>query len=108
MELALWRDIAIVWLSLLCFIGLIVPVALSILAVKGMHVVVDRTPRFLRQVQGHTRSVRTQVDAASDRIAEPMIRAHKHSSRISTLLDRLLRHPTVSQSTPQWTGEKDK
>lgn len=93
MELALWRDISVVWLSLFCFIGLIIPVAISLFAVKGMHVVVDRTPRLLRQVQGYSRALRTKVDVASYQVAEPVIKAHKTSSRVSTLLDRLRRQP---------------
>ena len=100
MELALWRDIALVWLAFLCFIGLIIPVAVSILAVKGMHVVVDRTPRLMRQVQGYTRAARTQVDQASNRVAEPLIRVHKQSTRLSTVLDRVLRRPVSP-----WRGE---
>jgi hypothetical protein len=100
-ELALWRDIALVWLAFVCFLGLIIPLAVSIFAVKGMHAVVDRTPRLLRQVQGHTRTLRTQVDAASDRAAAPVIQAQKQSTRVSTLLERLLRRPT-----PPSTGEK--
>lgn len=93
MELALWRDIALVWLAFLCLIGLVVPLAVSLFAVKGMHAVVDRTPRLLRQLQGHSRSLRTQVDKASYRVAEPVIQAQGISARASTSLARLLRRP---------------
>jgi hypothetical protein len=95
--LALWRDIALVWLALLCFIGLLVPLAVSLFAVKGMHAAVDRTPRLLRQVQGYSRAMRTQTGAASLRIAEPVIQAHKRSTRLATALDRLLRRPASQQ-----------
>jgi hypothetical protein len=101
--LALWRDIALVWLAFLCFLGLLLPLAASLFAVKGMHFVVDRTPRIMRQVQGYTRIARTQVDAASEHVAEPLIQAHKTSTRIATLLDRLLRRPV-----PIWRGEEKK
>lgn len=98
MELALWRDIALVWLALLCFIGLIIPLAVSIFVVKGMHAAVDRTPGLLRQVQGHTRALRTQVDAASYRVAEPVIQVKKRSSRWATTVNRVLRrNPSASQ-----------
>ena len=101
MELALWRDIALVWLAFLCFIGLIVPLAVSLFAVKGMHALVDRTPRLLRQVQGYSRTLRTQTDKASYRVAEPVIQAQAVSARASTLLDRLLRRPASL-----WRGEE--
>ncbi len=90
MELALWRDIAVVWLALLCFIGLIIPLAVALFAVKGMHTVVDRTPGLLRQAQGYSRVLRTQTDAASLRVAEPLIRVRKQTTRASTLIERVL------------------
>ena len=91
MELALWRDIAMVWLAFLCFLGLIIPLAVSIFVVKGMHAAVDRTPRLLRQVQGYSRAARTQVDTASQRVAAPVVKAHAQASRLSAMTDRLLR-----------------
>lgn len=91
MELALWRDISLVWLAFLCLIGLLIPLAVSIFAVKGMHAAVDRTPHLLRQVQGYTRAARTKVDVASTQVAEPLIQTHKKSSHLATMLDRIFR-----------------
>lgn len=101
MELALWRDIALVWLALLCFIGLVIPLAVMLFAVKGMHVAVDRTPRLLRQLQGNTRAIRTQVDAASRRAAEPVLQARKHQTRVATVMDRMF-----SREQSQQKGDK--
>ena len=39
MELAFWRNIAIVWLSLFCFVGLIIPLVIGYFAVRGLAVV---------------------------------------------------------------------
>lgn len=89
MELAFWRDVSVVWLAFFCFIGMIVPLAVSLFAVKGMHAAVDRTPRLLRQVQGYSRALRTHTDVASRRVAEPVIQAHKTTTRVSTALNRL-------------------
>lgn len=89
MELALWRDIAIVWLAILCFIGLIIPLAVSIFVVKGMHAAVDRTPRLLRQAQGYSRAARTQVENVSEQIATPVVKAHAQSTRVATIVDRI-------------------
>jgi hypothetical protein len=101
-SLALWRDIALVWLAFLCFIGLVVPLAVALFAVKGMHAAVDRTPRLLRQAQGYSRALRIHVDAASDRVSEPVIQFQSRSTQVSTFLDRLLRRPAAP-----WTrGEK--
>lgn len=90
MDLALWRDIAVVWLAILCFIGLVIPLAAMLFVVKGMHAAVNRTPALLRQVQGYSRAVRTQSEAASQRIAAPVVQAHREGTRLTTFLNRLL------------------
>lgn len=102
MELALWRDIAVVWLAFLCFIGMVIPLAVSLFAVKGMHAAVDRTPRLMRQLQGYSRALRNQVNTASQRVAEPVIQTRKQSTRLSTLITRIMPNPasTSTASTP--------
>jgi hypothetical protein len=94
MSLEFWANVSAVWLSFLCFIGLTVAVVASVFAVKGMNAVVSRAPRYLHQAQGYSRLVRTQVDAASDRVTTPVIQAHAQSRRVSTFVGRLFRHPT--------------
>lgn len=91
MDLAFWANIATVWLAILCFIGLLIPLAVAIFVVKGMHVAVDRTPRFMRQAQGYARAARTQVEVASQRVAEPVVQSHKHTSRLAVTVDRIFR-----------------
>jgi len=95
-----WSSVATVWLAFLCFIGLIVVVVASVFAVKGMHVAVDRTPRLMRQAQGYSRTMRTQVDSASKRLVEPVIQAHSRTHNASTVLGRLFR-----RSKTQGRGE---
>ena len=105
MELGLWRDIALVWLALLCFIGLVIPLGVALFAVKGMHVLVDRTPRFMRQLQSYSRTARTHVNTASYRVTEPVIQTHKQGSRFATMLNRILRagptQPSPSRGEPR-------
>jgi hypothetical protein len=88
-ELALWRDIAVVWLALLCFIGMLVPLAAAFFAVKGMHFLVDRTPRLLIKAQGYSRIMRQQTDTASRTVAAPVIAAQRQATRWSTFAARL-------------------
>jgi hypothetical protein len=91
--LALWRDIALVWLALLCLIGLLIPLAVMLFAVKGMHVAVDHTPRLLRQVQGRTRALRSQTDAAGSRVSQAVIQVQGRATHMATVLERLLQRP---------------
>lgn len=102
MSLEQWTDLAVIWLSFLCFIGLLIPLAIGFFAVKGMHTAVDRTPRLLRQAQGYSRLMRNKVEDASHRVSEPVIQAHRHSRRYSIVVSRLLRRPAS-----KWTeGDK--
>lgn len=75
MSLELWRDLAVIWLSLLCFIGSMIPLAIFYFAVRGMHAVNSRTRPLLYKAQSYSRMAREQTDAASERIARPVARA---------------------------------
>jgi hypothetical protein len=88
-ELAFWRDIAVVWLALFCFIGMLIPLAATFFAVKGMHFLVDRTPRLLTKAQGYSRIMRRQTDSASRRVAAPIIGAQRQATRWATWGARL-------------------
>ncbi|MCC6167597.1 MAG: hypothetical protein IT329_10250 [Caldilineaceae bacterium] len=89
MSLEFWRNLAVVWLALLCFVGLLLPLAATLFAVKGMHIAVDKTPGLLRQVQNGARQGRLKVDSASRAAAEQVIQARSKLARIETRLARL-------------------
>lgn len=89
MSLEFWRNLAVVWLALLCFIGLLLPLAVALFAVKGMHIAVARTPGLLRQVQSGTRQGRLKVDSASRAAADQVIRARSKLAHIEARLARL-------------------
>lgn len=89
--LEVWRDIAVVWLALLCFIGLLLPLAVTFVAVKGMHFAVERTPRLLRQAQGYSRTARNRVDAAAQQTAHQTIRASTAVTRLQSRLTHIFR-----------------
>lgn len=68
MSLALWRDMAVVWLALLCFIGMVVPLAIAFFAVKGLGIVLDRTPALFGKARSVSRRVRAESDAGSRQV----------------------------------------
>ena len=76
-DLGFWRDLAVIWLALFCFIGLLVPVAIAVFAVKGMHIVIDRTPRYLQMAPDVSRQTRTHVHHAADIVATPVVQGHR-------------------------------
>lgn len=81
MDLGFWRDLAVIWLALFCFIGLLVPVAIAVFAVKGMHIVIDRAPRYLQMAQDVSRQTRTRVHHAADIVAAPVVQGHSRWAR---------------------------
>lgn len=90
MELGFWRDVAIVWLALLCFIGMVIPLVAGIFAVKGMHFLVERTPRLMIKAQGYSQIMRRQTDSASRKVAAPVIAAQRQAARWGTIGARLV------------------
>ena len=89
MSLAFWRDIAVVWLALLCFIGMAIPLAAALFAVKGMGIVVDRTPELLGKVQEVTGKVRDTTDKGSRQAVNGVLHAQYRVERVTNAL-RLL------------------
>lgn len=89
MTLSFWRDASIVWLSLLCFIGLLIPLAALFFAVRGLDAAHRKSLSFLRQSQGYSRAMSRQSAAVSERVAVPVIRTHSQFVRIRTTVRRL-------------------
>ncbi|HMN29809.1 MAG TPA: hypothetical protein PKE45_16780 [Caldilineaceae bacterium] len=89
MSLAFWRDISVIWLSLLCFIGLIVPLTTIYFAVRGMNRAHMATLSGLRRAQGYSRTIRQGSEELSQRIATPVIKTQRQPTRLQTTLRRL-------------------
>jgi len=80
-SLALWRDISVVWLLLICILGLLIPLAVSFAAVWGMHKALGQTRVALISAQGVSRQVRERTDSASERVVQPVIRSRRWAAR---------------------------
>ena len=88
--LAFWRDLSVVWLSLFCFIGLAVPLAILYFAVRGMNALHEKSYHLLRQVQRTSSKLPTQTEQLANRVSEPVIQAQKRMKRIETFFAALL------------------
>jgi hypothetical protein len=91
MDIAFWRDVSLVWLSLLCFIGLVIPLAVVYFAVRGMNAAHTRLAPLLRRAQGYSQAMRNQSEALSYKVAEPVIQANLRITKVQTLLQTLSR-----------------
>lgn len=88
--LAFWRDLSVVWLSLFCFVGLAVPLAILYFAVRGMNALHDKSYRLLRQAQRSAGKLPLQTEQVANRISEPVIRFQKRTRRIEAFFASLL------------------
>jgi hypothetical protein len=89
-SLETWRDISIVYLSLNCFVILIIPMVIFYFAVRGMTIVNGKVPGYLGKAQAFTRQAREQTQAFSDRVAGPVIDAQTELTRTETIIRELL------------------
>jgi hypothetical protein len=89
MGLEFWRDLAVVWLSVLCLTTLIIPIVVLYFAVRGMGYVNDATPHLLHKAQGYTQMAKTQANQMSEKVAQPIVQAQTKASRAGVTIRSL-------------------
>lgn len=73
MEIEILRNLSIIWLSIFCIAGLLVPIVGLYFAIRGMKIATSWLPKFMRTAQEKTNTVRGQADRISNRVAEPIL-----------------------------------
>ncbi|MEX1019220.1 MAG: hypothetical protein WDZ49_06145 [Litorilinea sp.] len=81
LTLSLWRDISLIWISLLYLIGLIIPLALAYLAVRGMDAALNKATVGMRKAQHFSHQTRIQTEKISDRITRPVVSVNRKVAR---------------------------
>ena len=89
MSLAFWRDIAVVWLALLCLIGMAVPLAAAVFAVKGMGIALDHTPGLFGKAQAITGRVRAVTETGSRETVTRILHAQYRVQRVTNFISLL-------------------
>ena len=89
MSIALWRDISVVWLSLFCFVALVIPIVILYFAVRGMNFVQEKTHMLFLKAQGISQIVRVRTESISEKVAKPVIQAHGSFAKTRTWLQSL-------------------
>lgn len=94
-DLAFWRNIALVFLLIQLFVGVLLAVALSYVLVRLTSILQGHTERAARKAQAITRTVAEQTDVYSRKAIEPVIAVRSKSARVSRTVRTLLgREPT--------------
>lgn len=90
MELGFWRDLSVIWLSLFCFIGLLIPIAALYFVVRGVHALHGGVQRLTQRGQTVSSQVRGQVNQASARVDEQAVRFQGRVRRTEAILRKLV------------------
>lgn len=87
MSLDLSRDIAIIWLALLCFIALLPPIVILYLMVRGMGEFSRKMPRLLNRVREQNHALRTSVDRLNGRVSKPLERLQERVNQTEATVE---------------------
>jgi len=104
MDLQFWTDVSIVFLAIQTFILLLIPLVAFYFAVRGLNFLHIRLPRVLSQAQNISKQVRLKTEAASQRVADPVVRAQRERTKAEATLHSLV--PGGSPSGAQSTGNR--
>lgn len=91
MDLAVWRDISLLWLILLSLIAVLPFAVLFFFAIKGMHRLRQVTVTYLSLVQDKSALVATKTDEISRHIASPIIRVRAKTAQVSGIRNAIFR-----------------
>jgi hypothetical protein len=89
MSIPFWRDISVIWLSLFCFVALVIPIVILYFAVRGMNILQAKVQPLFQKAQSISRAVRIRADSISEKIAEPVIQTHSRYTKTRTWLQKL-------------------
>jgi len=89
MAVAFWRDLSVIWLSLFCFVMLLLPLGALYFIVRGMDWLHRKSYTLTKQAQGISARVRVQSERASIQVSEPVVRLSSRIKRFESFLRQL-------------------
>lgn len=89
MSLAFWRDLSVIWLSLFCFIALVIPLVALYFAVRGMNALQRKVTPLVELAQKYSRIVRMETEKISNKVVEPIIQINGRYTKTITWLQSL-------------------
>jgi hypothetical protein len=83
MDLAVWRDVSLLWLILLTGIAVLPIGIILFFVVKALHRLRQLTKRAMPVAQKGARLMADKTDKLSQKIADPFIEAHVRGAQIN-------------------------
>ena len=91
MDLSIGRDIALIWLSIFCMIGLLVPIAALYFAIRGMNIAQTKSVELLRQGQTQVKGIHQSTERMSHQAIQPVLRAKSKVAQATSAVKRIIR-----------------
>ncbi len=106
MDLQFWTNVSIVFLAIETFFILLIPLVAFYFAVRGLNFLHVRLPRVMGQAQNISKQVRLKTEEASQRVADPVVRAQRERTKAEATLRSLVPggEPSGAQSTNSRTS----
>lgn len=89
MGLEFWANISVVWLSALCFVGIVIPLAATYYAIRGMHAALGISFTAFKTAQTYSGKIRSNTESVSQKIARPVIRSGSEAARADKVIRSL-------------------
>jgi len=83
MDLAVWRDMSLLWLIFLSLIGVLPFAALFFFAIKGMIQLRQLAKQYLPIAQDKARLVADTTDKVSQKVAGPIVNIHAKTAQVN-------------------------
>ena len=89
MGLDFWANISVVWLSLLCFMGMLIPLVATYYAIRGMHAALGKSRTVFSTVQPYSSKIRSQTESVSQKITTPVIKTGSEAAKAEKIIRTL-------------------
>jgi len=82
------RDIALIFLTLHALIACVIPIALFFIIVRGALALNQKTRATMPTVQRYSRIMTERTEEMSQRVVEPVLKAHSLQSKLAAMVER--------------------
>ena len=89
MTLPLLRDISIVWLSIQCFVMLLIPLIIFYFIVRGVNAAHNGLYGFLKRGQEYSHTLQNQTKTIGAQVSAPVIKLQRTVTRVETIIQKL-------------------
>ena len=91
MDLAVWRDISLIWLILLALISVLPVAIVSFFAIRGLHRLRQVAKRYLPLAAQKSRLVADKVELVSQKVTGPIVGVQTRAAQANGITNAIWR-----------------